>query len=64
MLQTSKIYQSRNSWRNKAIERADEIREYRKTTSRHKQKIEELKEEIKKIKKQLGNEELKKTAEI
>jgi uncharacterized coiled-coil DUF342 family protein len=60
MLQTSKLYRARNEWREKAIERADEIREYRKTVKRHKEKILELKEEIKKIKKELGNEETKK----
>jgi uncharacterized coiled-coil DUF342 family protein len=60
MLQTSKLYQARNDWRKKAIERADEIREYRKTTKRHKEKISELKEELKKIKQQLNKEETKK----
>ncbi len=54
MLQTSKLYRARNEWRRKAVERADEIREYRKTTKRHKQMILELKEEIKKLKQQLN----------
>ncbi len=60
MLQTSKLYQARNNWRKKAIERADEIREYRKTTKRHKETILELKEEIKRLKQELGKEETKK----
>ena len=60
MLQTSKLYQARNDWREKAIERADEIREYRKTTKRHKETISELKEEIKKLKQELEKEEIKK----
>jgi len=60
MLQTSKLYQARNDWREKAIERADEIREYRKTTKRHKETISELKGEIKRLKQGLGKEEIKK----
>ena len=60
MLQTSKLYQARNDWRKKAIERADEIREYRKTTKRHKETISELKEEIKRLKQELGKEDTKK----
>ena len=64
MLQTSKLYQARNDWRKKAIERADEIRENRKTTKRHKEKISELKEEIKRLKQELGKEETKKNIVI
>lgn len=64
MLQTSKLYQARNDWRKKAIERADEIREYRKTTKRHKETISELKEELKKIKQQLNKEETKKNIKM
>ena len=60
MLQSSKIYQSRNDWRKKAVERADEIREYRKTTQRHKDTIAQLKEEIKALKQQSKEENLKK----
>ena len=60
MLQTSKLYQARNDWRKKAIERADEIREHRKTTKRHKERILELKEEIKRLKEASGKEEIKK----
>ncbi len=60
MLQSSKIYKSRNDWRKKAVERADEIREYRKTVKRHKETISKLKEEIKKLKRELNKENLKK----
>ena len=52
MLQSSKIYKSRNEWRKKAVERADEIREYRKTVKRHKETISKLKEEIRELKKE------------
>ena len=60
MLQISKLCQSRNDWRKKAVERADEIRENRKTISRHKQTILELKHEIKGLKKSLNREDKKK----
>ena len=43
MLQTSKILHSRDEWKNKAIERSAEIREFRKTQKRHLEKIAELK---------------------
>ena len=43
MLQASKILHSRDEWKNKAIERSAEIREYRKTQKRHLEKIAELK---------------------
>ncbi len=43
MLQTSKILHSRDEWKNKAIERSAEIREYRKNQKRHLEKIAELK---------------------
>ena len=46
MLQMSKIIQSRNDWKCKAIQRADEIREYRKSKKRYHEKIEELKTHI------------------
>ena len=46
MLQMSKIANSRNAWRKKATERADEIREFRKTQKRHLEKIAELKRQI------------------
>ena len=43
MPQTSKILNSRDKWRNKATERAADIREFRKTQKRHLEKIAELK---------------------
>ena len=47
MLQQSKILRSRDEWREKAIERADEIREYRKSENRHQKTIGELKHTVK-----------------
>jgi len=43
MLQMSKILNSRDEWKNKATERAAELREFRKTQNRHLEKIAELK---------------------
>lgn len=44
MLQMSKVIQSRDEWKNKAIKRSAEIREYRKTQKRHLATIAELKQ--------------------
>ena len=46
MLQLSKIIQSRDEWKSKATQRANENREHRKTEKRHQEKIAELKEQI------------------
>lgn len=43
MPQMSKILKSRDEWKNKATERAAELREFRKTQKRHLEKIAELK---------------------
>jgi len=43
MLQQSKLLNSRDEWKNKATERAAELRELRKTQKRHLAKIAELK---------------------
>jgi len=43
MLQMSKLLNSRDEWKNKATERAAELREFRKTQKRHLEKIAELK---------------------
>jgi uncharacterized coiled-coil DUF342 family protein len=56
MLQMSKLVQSRNDWRNKAVARADEIREHRKTTKRHQETIAELKLQIKDLEQKLEAE--------
>lgn len=46
MLQLSKVIQSRDEWKSKATQRANENREHRKTEKRHQEKIAELKEQI------------------
>lgn len=46
MLQMSKILRSRDEWRKKAIQRADEVRELKKTKRRHQCKIAELKAQL------------------
>ena len=53
MLQQSKILRSRDEWREKAIERADEIREYRKSENRHQKTIGELKHTVKDLQQEL-----------
>jgi predicted nucleic acid-binding Zn-ribbon protein len=37
---------SRDDWKNKATVRAEEVRELKKTKSRHQEKIQELKDKI------------------
>ena len=43
MLQISKVLKGRDDWKNKAVERATKLREFRKTEKRHLKKIAELK---------------------
>jgi len=45
MLQNSKLLQARKEWREKAIQRGYQIREYRKKEKCHLAKIAELKQE-------------------
>jgi hypothetical protein len=47
MLQKSKILQSRNEWRLKAVQRANENREHRKFKKRYQEKLDELKARLK-----------------
>ena len=51
MVQRSKLVQSRDEWKAKAIKRAYEVRENRKTQKRYQEKIAELKAQLQ-IKKQ------------
>ena len=46
MPQTSKILKGRDDWKVKAVERANDIREHRKTNKRHLTKIAELKRQL------------------
>ena len=46
MLQKSKVIQSRNDWREKAVRRANEVRELMIIKKRHQQRIAELKAQI------------------
>jgi len=46
MLQMSKLLHSRSIWQKKASERAEEVRELKKTKNRYKAKIAELKAQI------------------
>jgi len=46
MLQHSKVIRSRDEWREKAIQRANDLRESRKTKKRQRERIAELKAQI------------------
>ena len=46
MLQMSKLIQSRDDWKRKAVMRANEIREFRKTKKRYQERIAELNAQI------------------
>jgi hypothetical protein len=46
MLQYSKIIRSRDEWKLKAVQRAEEIREHRKAQRRYRQRIAELQAEV------------------
>lgn len=46
MLQRSKVRRSRDEWKRKAVQRADEIRERKKTEKRYQEKIAQLKAQI------------------
>lgn len=50
MPQLSKIIRSRDDWREKAVQRADEIREHRKTHKRHQEQIAEIKQQLNELK--------------
>ena len=49
MLQISKIIKSREDWKDKAIQRGCEIREFRKSQKRHLETIAELKRTNRKL---------------
>jgi hypothetical protein len=46
MLQYSKVVKSRDEWKNKAVQRAGDIREHRKAKKRYLETIVKLKEQI------------------
>lgn len=46
MPQISKVIQSRDEWKEKAVQRANELREFRKTKKRHLTAIAELKSQM------------------
>jgi len=55
MPQLSKLLQSREDWKNKAIQRASENRENRKQTALHRRRISELKAQVKKLERATGD---------
>ena len=59
MPQFSKILKSQQYWKKKAIERGNENRELRKTKNRHKNKISQLKAELKQMETSKGEDKKK-----
>jgi uncharacterized FlaG/YvyC family protein len=62
MPQQSKLLQSRDEWREKAVQRANEIRERRKSEKRNREAIAELQKKNEELKKII--EDVKKTTEF
>ena len=60
MLQLSKIFKSREEWRNKAVVRGEQNREDRKKIKHYRSQIKDLKKTIKQLKEQTPQEQLKK----
>ena len=50
MPQKSKLIQSRDEWKRKAVQRSDELREQRKALKRNQAKIAELKTQLRALK--------------
>ena len=55
MPQLSKLIQSREDWKNKAIQRATKNRENRKQTAFHRQRITELKVQVRELERTIGD---------
>ena len=55
MPQLSKLIQSREDWRAKAIQRATENREHRKQTAFHQRRISELKAQVRRLEGSIGD---------
>ena len=53
MLQHSKLLHSRNAWRRKAVDRAEQLREKRKAHRRARQRIEKLQAEVKALEREV-----------
>jgi uncharacterized protein YlxW (UPF0749 family) len=55
MTPLARVKNSRNSWKSKATERAEQIRELRKTTTRHRSRIEDLQAQVKALEQKLAS---------
>lgn len=49
MTPLARVKRSRDRWKDKATERAEQIRELRKTTARHRSRIEALQAQVKEL---------------
>ena len=54
MLQHSKIVRSLDDWKRKAVERAEKVREHKKTEKRHRQQIAQMKACISTLEQAIG----------
>ena len=57
MLQMSKLIRSRNNWREKAVQRANELREFRKSNRRYQARIESLKDQVNELEQEVKKKE-------
>ena len=64
MPQLSKLIQSREDWKNKAILRATKNRENRKQTAFHRQRITELKAQVRELESAIGDKKTPPLPEI
>ncbi len=56
MNKVSRMRRSRDSWKSKATDRAEQLREFRKTKARQQRKVEHLQERINTLEEQLSQE--------
>ena len=55
MTPLARVKKSRDSWKDKATERAEQIREFRKTSQRHRSRIVELQAQVKQLEQKLAS---------
>jgi uncharacterized coiled-coil DUF342 family protein len=61
MPQLSKLIRSRDDWKTKAVQRANEIREHRKTIKRRQEQIAEIKRQLNALQQQTAEDNKKNT---
>jgi uncharacterized coiled-coil protein SlyX len=61
MPQLSKLIRSRDDWKTKAVQRANEIREHRKTIKRRQEQITKIKSQLNALQQQAAEDNKKNT---